>query len=346
MAEPAVSVLVPVFNGEPFLSQALTSIGHQTFVDYEAIIADDASTDDSSRIAAEWSSRDPRFRVSRTETNLGMTANWNRALALARGAYVVKLDCDDALRPRMLEELVGHLEANPGNRVAYCRTLSCDESLEPVSCYRGDLAFYRHHLDPLQPHARPAQQWYEMCFEDIQLWHSNAQMHRRADLLAIGGWDETWGCAADTDLILRILERGGPIHHLPYVGVYYRHRTGSVSDSFRTDGRLRVENVLVHLLSLARQAAAGKLSPRLRKAWFRFWRNFRLWGFERSALAVLFEPRQRDAIVRAISGVERPPLGIRAEGALRQSVSQTLRWLDQVRGRAFPGQEAGTGSEP
>ncbi len=90
-------------------------------------------------------------------------------------------------------------EQNPDIYVTYCRTLSCNENLEPFSSYRGDSAFIINKMEPLQRYVKLGYEWYAMSFSDIQLWHSNAQIHRRKNLLALGGWDETWGPAPRHD---------------------------------------------------------------------------------------------------------------------------------------------------
>jgi len=254
---PIVSVLVPVFDGERFLEQALESVAAQTFKDIEIIVSDDCSRDHSLAIAAQWQARDRRIRVQANAHNLGMTANWNKALGEARGKYIVKLDADDAMRPRCVEELVDEMERRPQVYAAYCRTLSCDQNLAPYASHLGDSALIVNRLNPLQRHTFLGRRWYEMCFSDIQLWHSNAQIHRRETLLALGGWDDTWGCGSDTDLILRVLEQDREVAHVPYAGILYRHHEDSVSDTFRRKGWLRWEGTLIPLLSLTRFYQAG-----------------------------------------------------------------------------------------
>lgn len=319
MTTPIVSVLVPVFNGERFLKEALSSIAAQTLKDIEVIVSDDGSSDGSIGIATQWQDRDARFRVLGSAHNLGMTANWNKALGEARGKYVVKLDCDDAMRSRCLEELVNEMESHPHVYVAYCRTLSCDQNLEPYASYLGDTALILNRLNPLQRHMLPGHTWYEMCFSDIQLWHSNAQIHRRENLLQLGGWDATWGCGSDTGLILRVLEQGKDVSHLPYAGILYRHQDDSVSDNFRRKGWLRWEGTLIPLLSLARFCQDGnKPSSRLRKEWWRYWRN--LQQLRKDSDIDCFPEPIRTNIANAATQVTRPSLNILLAGQARQTL--------------------------
>lgn len=321
MPKPLVSVLVPAYNDGRFLDQALASIAGQTLTDFEVIIADDGSADDSLAIASRWASRDRRFRLVSNGRNLGMTANWNRALREARGDYVAKLDADDAMRPRCLEILAEEMKTHPELIVAYCRTLSCDEALQPFASYLGDTGFIRAGLNPLQRYVRAGHDWFALCFADVQLWHSNAQLHRRERLLALGGWDETWGCASDTDLILRVLEQDGPVCHQPYAGILYRHRERSVSDTFRKHGWLRWEGTLIHLLSLTRYYRAGHpIALPLRKAWWLSWRQYRTLLTQPDADLSQFPEPVRSRLSQAVAALQPPPFRIRAEGWTRQQL--------------------------
>jgi glycosyltransferase involved in cell wall biosynthesis len=319
MKSPLVSVLVPAYNDAQYLPVALGSIEQQTFGDYEVLISDDCSKDATIEIAQTWAGKDSRFKVLHNPQNLGMTQNWNRALNEARGKYVIKLDADDAMRPRCLETLVEELEHNPDIGTAYCRTLSCDENLEPFSSYRGDNAFILNGMDPLRRYVLPGHEWFRMCFSDIQLWHSNAQMHRKESLIELGGWDATWGCASDTDLILRNLEKNNTVLHNPYAGIFYRHRPSSVSDTFRINGWLIVEGLMIHLFSLDRYCRkTSKMPVSLRKAWWRLWQNWNKILPNFLSESHSYPEPQRTNLQRAAFGLYIPPLRIRIEGVVRQ----------------------------
>lgn len=104
---PLISVCVPTHNGAPYLRQCLESALGQTWRDFELLIADDGSTDETVAIAREYARRDARVRLHANERNLGLVGNWNRCAALARGAWIKFLFQDDYLEPgclaRMLE---------------------------------------------------------------------------------------------------------------------------------------------------------------------------------------------------------------------------------------------------
>ena len=325
MTTPLVSILVPVYNDSAFLLQALVSIANQTWKEFEVIISDDCSTDDSRSIATEFTRRDPRFRLVTNPANLGMTRNWNRALHEAQGLYVAKLDSDDAFRPRFLEEMIGIMEGDTKPVVVYCRALSCDEHLEPFASYLGEQGLIRARIDPLATHCRAGHEWFRLSFDDIQLWHSNAQLHRREVLMQMGGWDESWGCASDTDLILRVLEHNELICHIPYAGVLYRHRAGSVSEQYRRSAWLRWESCLIHLNSLSRyHQSDGRLGRTLRKAWWRYWRNWTDLRQEGNAALSDLRVDARERLLQRAARTPAAPLSIVAEGRIRQWIWNRL----------------------
>ena len=102
------SIIIPVYNVEPYLRECLDSVLAQTFTDWEAVCVDDGSTDGSAAILAEYAARDSRFRIV-TQPNGGLSAARNTGLDHARGDYILFLDSDDWLEPSALESLNAQL---------------------------------------------------------------------------------------------------------------------------------------------------------------------------------------------------------------------------------------------
>ena len=100
---PAVSVIMPVYNGERFLAEAIESILEQTFTDFELLIVDDASQDGSLQIIREYAARDDRILVIPSESNLGIADARNLGIRRAIGDYITTMDCDDISLPRRLQ---------------------------------------------------------------------------------------------------------------------------------------------------------------------------------------------------------------------------------------------------
>jgi glycosyltransferase involved in cell wall biosynthesis len=129
---------MPVFNGARFVGAAIESVLSQTLGDFELVVVDDASTDESARVVSQF--KDARIRFYRNETNLGMTGNWNRSVALTRGRYVTMLHQDDEMLPNNLASKVAELERRSVRWVA-------------SDCYQigaqGELLhehWFRHHI--------------------------------------------------------------------------------------------------------------------------------------------------------------------------------------------------------
>lgn len=106
--KPFVSVLIPTYNGQNYLKRAIDSTLMQSFSDFELVIVDDASCDQTFKVASAY--RDPRIRIFKNDHRLGLAANWNRCLSLARGPYIKYLHQDDELELNALREMVAFLE--------------------------------------------------------------------------------------------------------------------------------------------------------------------------------------------------------------------------------------------
>lgn len=107
---PRITVIVPVYNMEPYLLRCLDSIAAQTWPDMEVIVVDDASTDESGRLCDAYAVRDPRFEVVHLPDNQGLSAARNAGVCRAGGEYVSFVDADDIVEPDLLDKLYKSLE--------------------------------------------------------------------------------------------------------------------------------------------------------------------------------------------------------------------------------------------
>ncbi len=111
LANTRVSVVVPCFNSQRYLRQTLTSLDEQTYPHFEVVLVDDGSTDASVQIARAWMQQNPqRLSTLITQTNRGVAAARNAAIAVARGPYILPLDSDDCLTENFLAEGVTRLD--------------------------------------------------------------------------------------------------------------------------------------------------------------------------------------------------------------------------------------------
>lgn len=139
---PTVSIGVPVFNGENFLAEALTSLQNQTFEDFEVIISDNASIDRTGEIGRAFAADDERFRYSRNAVNLGANPNYNRTFALARGEFFRWHAHDDVCEPKYLEQVHRALVDDPDAVLAHTDTTYIGRDGRPL------LPLERGYLDP------------------------------------------------------------------------------------------------------------------------------------------------------------------------------------------------------
>jgi glycosyltransferase involved in cell wall biosynthesis len=130
--EPRVGVGMPVYNGADFIASAIESILDQTFEDFELLICDNASVDDTEEICRTYERKDERVRYVRNRWNIGGGPNANRVMELSRGEFFKLMNHDDVCHPRLLEQCVKTLEERPDAVGAFPMTIDIDENAHPV----------------------------------------------------------------------------------------------------------------------------------------------------------------------------------------------------------------------
>ena len=201
---PTVSVLMPVYNAAPYLAEAIESILSQTFGDFEFLIIDDGSADDTAQIAESYAQRDQRIRLVRHAENQGQTARLNQGLALARGRYIARMDGDDISLSERLGQQVAFFDSHPGIGV-------CGSWLPTI----GD----RHTRFERYP-TSDADIRCQLLFRDV-LAHP-AVMLRRALFTEHGlAYDPFFQIAQDYDLWARCAEHT-QLANMPQVLLHYR----------------------------------------------------------------------------------------------------------------------------
>lgn len=137
---PRVSIGIPVRNGEDYLEEAIRSVLAQDFDDLELVVCDNASTDRTREIIADWAASDRRVVALANPHNLGAAPNYNRVFAAARGTYFRWLAHDDRLLPGYLSRAVALLDARP--EVVLCNALVeyIDAAGRPIGIYDSGLA--------------------------------------------------------------------------------------------------------------------------------------------------------------------------------------------------------------
>jgi glycosyltransferase involved in cell wall biosynthesis len=193
---PAITVLMSVHNGMPFVREAVDSILAQTFADFEFLILDDASADGTPEYLS--SLRDKRARVISLPQNVGLTAALNAGLREARGEFVARQDADDVSDQRRLAAQHAFLQKAPS-----CLAVGAQARLVgPRGRSLGNKTFPLEHESIVFAH-----------LFDNALAHS-AVLFRRAEVEAAGGYDEEWRASQDYELWSRVSGRG-QLRNLP-----------------------------------------------------------------------------------------------------------------------------------
>lgn len=209
---PKISVVMPVYNAEAYLREAIDSVLAQTYTDFECILIDDGSSDRSLEIIRSY--EDPRIVLLVNETNRGQIASMNRAIEAARGAYIARMDSDDICLPERFALQVEYLERHPEIAGVGGQIIIIGE--------RGET------LDLTAPKrsTRPVIVAFDM-FHHCSVAHP-AMMLRREVLLELGGYREAYRYAEDYDLWHRLLLRW-KLANLSETVLQYRRNTQGVT---------------------------------------------------------------------------------------------------------------------
>jgi glycosyltransferase involved in cell wall biosynthesis len=133
MSSPKVSVCIPTYNYGRYLAEAVESVLAQTFRDYELLVIDDCSTDETDEVMRGFAERDERIRYIRNAENLGMVENWNLCLRQARGEYIKYLFGDDLLSSKCaIEKMAAALDADPSISLVGSARNIIDENSNPI----------------------------------------------------------------------------------------------------------------------------------------------------------------------------------------------------------------------
>lgn len=158
---PLVSVIMPTYNTEKYVVQAVKSILNQTYKNFEFIIVDDCSTDTTLSILKCFEKKDKRIILIQNKENLGVTRSLNKALESAKGKYIIRMDADDWAYPNRFELQVETMEKNPQVVVSGSYVEVCNSMLETIyvrKYHRSDIDI-RKHIFRYSPFAHPATIW-------------------------------------------------------------------------------------------------------------------------------------------------------------------------------------------
>ena len=201
MSIPRVSVVMSVYNGERYLRQSVESVLGQSFGDFEFVIVNDGSKDNSRAILAEYERQDPRVRMLDQE-NQGLTKALIRGCSEARGEFIARQDADDWSHPERVSRCIGVLDASPDIVMAS----SWVEYVDPV----GDT------VETIRRPAAAKEATHGLLFERTGPPAHGSVIFRRSTYEATGGYRACFYYAQDSDLWLRMAAIG----QIAYVQAY------------------------------------------------------------------------------------------------------------------------------
>jgi glycosyltransferase involved in cell wall biosynthesis len=262
MSNPAVSVLMSVYNCAAYLADAVRSILAQTFRDFEFLIVDDGSTDRSGPLLAEFAAADERIRLV-SRPNTGITRALNEMIERSNGKYLARMDADDIAVPHRFARQVEYLDAHPECVCVGSRVLLIDPYGSPVAETAHNLA--HEAID------------HELLTDSGWAMVHPTVMMRRDAVVAVGGYNERWKHCEDHDLFLRLAERG-KVANLPDVLLRYRRHYGSINYTGASEQAAQKETLLreAHTRRGLEMPVGWKLKP-----WMPIRRpeQSRLWGW-------------------------------------------------------------------
>jgi glycosyltransferase involved in cell wall biosynthesis len=210
---PKISVVMPVYNGERYLREAVESVLDQSFSDFEFVIINDASTDKTGEMLSEFARQDERIVILQNEENLGLTGSLNKGIDRARGEYIARQDADDISLPERFKKQVALLDSNPEVVLVSCNIEKINAEGNPLGIMKRSCS------DNLVA-------WY-LLFYNRLAGHSQV-MFRRKTFNMLGGYSKKYPYCEDYELWCR-MTGVGTVTILPEVLLQQRFHATSVS---------------------------------------------------------------------------------------------------------------------
>jgi glycosyltransferase involved in cell wall biosynthesis len=207
---PRVSVIIPAYNAAPTIGRTIESVLKQTFDDFEIVVVDDGSTDDT--LVLVGAIADPRIRLH-SFANGRLPLARNRGIAASRGEYIAFLDADDLWAPSKLASHVDILDRQPEVGVVYSWSCTIDDFERVLG--RQRCVWFAGNV-------------YEQMLEGFFVGNASNAIVRRAVVDSVGGFDESLDCGEDWEFLSRAAHRW-PFAVVPDDLVFYRWRSGSMS---------------------------------------------------------------------------------------------------------------------
>jgi glycosyltransferase involved in cell wall biosynthesis len=218
---PLVSIVMPCFNHEQFVTETIDSIKGQSYANWECIIVDNGSTDRSAEIIKSVIANDKRFQFIQQE-NKGVSSARNRAIHTSKGKYILPLDSDDKIHMEYVAEAVKVLESSDNIDIVYSEAELFGEK-------KG-----KWNLNPFSME--------QMLFENVIFVTA---LYRRSKYDMTPGYNEQMQNGfEDWDFWLSMLEAGARVHKMPFIYFYYRIRSTSRNNSLDINKQRELRRII------------------------------------------------------------------------------------------------------
>lgn len=213
----AATILMPAYNAEKYITEAVESVLAQSQTDFEFILIDDGSTDSTGEIGRRYANADQRIRLI-SRPNEGLAHSLNEGLALASNAWVAIMHADDVMAPNRIERQLAFIEANPSISLASSFVRYIDSRGRRIGQYRSPFT---------------DASVVDACFQGNRLvgFHHPATILKRSAVQDVGGYRQAYWPCEDVDLWNRVLERGYKLLVQPEFLLAYRIHGASASVS-------------------------------------------------------------------------------------------------------------------
>ena len=228
-----VTVIIPVYNQDKYISTAIDSVLKQTYKNFEILVINDGSTDNTEEILKNYGSKITYVN----QKNQGTSVAWNRAIEIADTKYVIGLDSDDEFKPNTVEETIKKALEFPKADLIYSDYEFINEN--------GDTTKVVKNPEPLNPIEQLIKLHDNLGQPNNFLPFGHVRLYKRKVLLELNGYDKRFLYADDFDLVLRFAEHKYIFIHVPKVLYRYRWHTTNKGVVTRKEQVLDVKQAVI-----------------------------------------------------------------------------------------------------
>jgi glycosyltransferase involved in cell wall biosynthesis len=204
--EPLVSVIMSVYNGEKYLKECIESILNQTYKNFEFLIIDDNSKDNSYNILKEYAEKEPKIKLFKNDQNMGLTKNLNFLILKSKGEYLARMDADDISFKNRLESQINFIKSNEDIDILGSFAIDIDEEGKEKNLRKVPITLSE--IKNILPKVNP-------------IIHPTVLM-KKSSLKKINFYNEKYRTSQDYELWYRAIANNLNLYNMPEPLIYYR----------------------------------------------------------------------------------------------------------------------------